>query len=109
MPATQRNRMNPPPEPPVTLGELGRKVDDLATTMKELAQRVDERPSWQDVRRIERGWEERLAGAVKQREIVTRSQEHRINDLQAWQTWAGRLFMGGVASSIIGAYFVLRP
>ena len=101
--------MTPPNEAPVTLGELGRKVDDLGATMKELALRVDERPSWQDVRRIERGWEERLAAAVKQREIVTRSQDHRINNLEAWQTWAGRLAGGTVFTGIVGAYFVLRP
>lgn len=98
-----------PPTDEVTLGEVARKVDDLAGKMDTLATSVADRPSWQDVRRIERAWEERLTSAVKQREIVTRSQEHRINDLQAWQTWAGRLFMGGIASSIIAAFFVIRP
>lgn len=98
-----------PPTDEITLGEVARKVDDLAGKMDALATNVADRPSWQDVRRIERGWEDRLIAAVKQREIVTRSQDHRITDLQAWQTWAGRLVGGGVISAIIGAYFVLKP
>lgn len=98
-----------PPTDEVTLGEVARKVDDLAGKLEAIATNVADRPSWQDVRRIERGWEERLTAAVKQREIVTRSQEHRINTLEAWQTWAGRLVMGGIVSAIIAAFFVIRP
>lgn len=98
-----------PPTDEVTLGEVARKVDDLAGKLEAIATNVADRPSWQDVRRIERSWEERLTAAVKQREIVTRSQEHRINTLEAWQTWAGRLVMGGIVSAIIAAFFVIRP
>lgn len=98
-----------PPTDEVTLGEVARKVDDLASKMDTLATAVADRPSWQDIRRMERTGDEKLAAAVKQHEIVTRSQDHRINTLEAWQQWAGRLVMGGIATSIIGAYFVLKP
>lgn len=93
----------------VTLGEVGRKVDDLARNVESLAANMAERPSWPDVRRIERGWEDRLTAAGKQNEIVARTHERQINTLVAWQTWAGRLVMGGVASAVIGAVFVFRP
>lgn len=89
--------MTPPNDDVMTLGEVGRKVDDLATTVKDMAKRVDDRPDWHDVRRIESHWNTKLTAA-----------ERRITLLESWQTWAGRLFMGGIVTSIIGAYFVIK-
>lgn len=98
-----------PPTDEITLGEVARKVDDLANKVDSLATTVADRPSWQDIRRVESAWQDKLTAAVKQREIVTRNADQRINTLEAWQTWAGRLFIGAVVTAIISAIFIVKP
>jgi hypothetical protein len=72
----------------VTTGELGRRLDRLETTITAalggIATKIDERPDWQDVRRIETAL------------IV------RISALEGWQTWALRLGAPGIVGALIG-------
>lgn len=91
-----------------TLAVVVSKLDGVIAQISDLSTKMEDRPTWQDVRRIERGWEERLTAAVKQREIVTRNADHRITNVEAWQTWAGRLFIGGVVTALISAFFLTR-
>lgn len=65
----------------VTTGELGRRLDRFENTITNalggFSTKLDDRPDWQDVRRIEANL------------------EGRIKKLEEWQTWALRL--GGPA------------
>lgn len=101
--------MSPIETDDVTLAVVVSKLEGITLQISDLSVKMDDRPTWQDVRRIERSWEERVSSAVKEREIVTRNQDRRINDLAAWQTWAGRLVMGTVGTAVIGAVFIFRP
>lgn len=79
----------------VTLGEVGRKVDSLAESVKGLASKVDERPNWQDLKRVEDVWQAKHDAQTKD-----------IAAMSSWQTWAGRLMLGGVATAILGVVLV---
>lgn len=75
----------------ITLGEVARKLDSLAGDVKDLAGKVDDRPSWRDIQRVENGL------------------MHRVKELEDWQKWAQRLAIGAIVSGIIAAYFIIKP
>jgi hypothetical protein len=84
-----------PVESDVSTGEIGRRLDRFETTvtgaLSDIAGKLDLRPDWADVRRIEKGLQE------------------RIQELEDWQKWAGRLIIGGVILAILGVVLVARP
>lgn len=84
-----------PNNEPVTLGEVARKIDAVVSSVDKLAARVDERPSWQDIKRVEDGW----------RATVTHAQG-RLEDLESWVTWAGRLVLGVILTAILALVIV---
>lgn len=78
----------------VTTGELGRRLEKFETTITgtlgTVLEKLDNRPDWADVRRIESRLEE------------------RIKRLEDWQTWAARLILGAVILAVLGAVLVTR-
>ena len=83
---------------PITLGEVARKVDSVASSVDTLSDRLSERPSWQDIKRVEDSWRDKVAGA-----------EQRVTDLEAWQTWAGRLVLGAILTAVLALVLVPWP
>lgn len=75
----------------VTLGEVSRKLDDLTEDVRILGTKVEDRPSWRDIQRVE-------TGLVR-----------RVQELEDWKTWAERLVLGVVLTGIIAAYFIIKP
>lgn len=78
----------------VTTGELGRRLEKFESTMTgtlgTVLDKLDNRPDWADVRRIEAGLSD------------------RIKKLEDWQAWAGRLIIGAVILAVLGAVLVTR-
>lgn len=76
------------PTDEITTGEVSRRLDDLSksidTGFKDLGEKVERRPVWEDVRRIEKA-------------LVT-----RIEKMESWSTWLGRLLLGGVLLALLG-------
>jgi len=87
----------PPAEAPadVTTGEIGRRLDKFETavtsTLADISGKLDVRPDWQDVRAIEKTLNE------------------KIQRLEEWQVWAGRLILGAVILAVLGEVLVARP
>jgi tetrahydromethanopterin S-methyltransferase subunit B len=70
----------------VTLGEVGRKVDNLAEQVSNLAQSVSAAPNWRDFQAL----------------------ETRVKDAEDWQKWFIRIVLGLVIAAIIGAVIVVK-
>lgn len=78
----------------VTTGELGRRLERFESTvtgtLSDISGKLDTRPDWADVRRIETGLSDRL------------------KKLEDWQTWAGRLILGAVILAVLGAVLITK-
>lgn len=89
----------------ITTGELGRRLDSFGTTIqdgfKELGKKIDDRPDWQDVRRIEAGITERLTAEVEARKVGQGIADRAIKALEDSQRWAVRLVVAAVAMGVI--------
>ena len=85
----------------ITTGEIGRRVDALATTvsngMAELRTAVEARPDWADVRRVEKGLLEKI-------EALTL----RVAKSESWGTWLGKT-VGGVVVLALLAVVIVKP
>jgi hypothetical protein len=80
----------------ISTGELGRRLDGLAGTvrdgMKELGDKVEARPDWADVRRVEKGLLDKLLAL-----------EQRLSRSESWGTWGGRLVLGILGAAAVGS------
>ena len=92
--------MAPPDE--VTLGEVYRGVLDMRGDIKALAAQVNERPDWQDVRRIENSMLEKVANEKAAREAALGTASRAIKALEDWNKWALRTVGGGVILAVVG-------
>lgn len=80
-----------PPTDEITTGEVSRSLATLTSTVtdgfKDLAEKVDRRPTWEDVRRIE-------AGLIE-----------RVKKLEGWNAWVvstfGLLIIGALVALIL--------
>lgn len=74
----------------LSTGELGRRMDALGASMtngfNELSRKVEDRPDWNDVKRVEKGLLDKI-------EALTL----RVAKSESWGTWGGRLVLGGLA------------
>lgn len=79
----------------LTTGELGRRMESLAETTKDgfrdLSAKVEARPDWADVRRVEKGLLDKI-------EALTL----RVARSESWGTWGGRLVLGLLGAAAIG-------
>lgn len=84
-----------PVDSDVSTGEIGRRLDRFESTvtgsLSDIASKLDARPDWQDVRRIEKGLLDRIA------------------TLEDWQKWAVRLILAAVILAVLGVVLVARP
>lgn len=87
-----------PNNEPVTLGEVARKLDTVVAAVDNVARRVEDRPSWEDIKRIEDSW----------RTFVALEQQ-RVTDLENWVTWAGRIVLGAILLAVLGVVLVGGP
>lgn len=101
--------MSPIETDDVTLAVVVSKLEGITLQISDLSVKMDDRPTWQDVNRIQTNWREQLEAAVKQRETETAAVVQRVSDLESWQMWAGRLVMGTMGTAAIGAVFIFRP
>lgn len=79
----------------MTTGEIGRRLVELTTAVKSLGEKVDKRPSWDDINRLEAA-----------RNKTDGDQDKDIQALQAAQAGAMRLVVTslvGVLLSLVGA------
>ncbi|QIN94483.1 hypothetical protein SEA_WHYTU_14 [Arthrobacter phage Whytu] len=94
-----------PPTDEITTGELGRRLDAFGTTIqdgfKELGKKIDDRPDWQDVRRIESGLVERIQAETKAREVAQRVADRAILALEDGRKWVSRSIIGAVGLGVI--------
>ena len=76
----------------VTVGELGRRFqkfeDNVTAKLDDVAGKLDNRPSWNDVR------------------DHTAPLRERIQKLEDWQTWAFRIVLGGVVLAVLALVLV---
>ena len=88
--------MTPAPvaESDVSTGELGRRLDRFEKTVTDalggISSKLDDRPDWVDVRKIEAGLKE------------------SIKRLEDWQAWAVRLVLGAVILAVLGGVVITR-
>lgn len=94
-----------PPVDEITTGELGRRLDAFGTTIqdgfRELSKKIDDRPDWQDVRRIESGLVERITAESEARKVAQGIADRAILALEDGQKWATRLILGAVGLGVI--------
>ena len=92
----------PPPSDEITTGELGRRLDAFGTgiteSLKDLAKKIDDRPDWQDVRRIEAGLVERVLNEKSTREAERLVADKAIKGLEEWNKYAVRSMLGLIAA-----------
>jgi hypothetical protein len=93
---------------PITIGEIGRNVARLTTSVDSLNTRIGQYPQWADVNRVEAGLKAELNSAVNERKLVVDQHAQRIASLEAWQTWVIRITLGLIITGIIGAIFVIK-
>ena len=93
----------------VTLGEIGRNVAKLTSSMEKLSEKVEQYPKWADVQRIEAQLRGELTAAVEQRKTEYRNLAQDVAELAAWKTWALRTIMALVIAAVIGAILVVKP
>ncbi|QOP64227.1 hypothetical protein SEA_YAVRU_14 [Arthrobacter phage Yavru] len=94
-----------PPVDEITTGELGRRLDSFGTTLqdgfRELGKKIDDRPDWQDVRRIEAGLVERIASESEARKIAQGVADRAILALEDGRKWVSRSIIGAVGLGVI--------
>lgn len=92
-----------------TLAVVISKLDGVTDQIRELSTKMEDRPTWQDVRDIEKNWDKAMAAHVLHSDTVSAALAANIARLESWQTWAGRITLGSVATAVISAVFVLSP
>lgn len=101
------------PAEEVTLGEVYRLLGDVRGDFKALAAKVEERPDWQDVRRIENNLLEKqgametallekIANEKATREAALATSSRAIKALEDWNKWALRTTGGAVIVAVAG-------
>lgn len=107
---------SPTPRPDeVTTGELGRRMNDMRTDVRELAAKVDQLVTRTDLQSASLAWqsaldgterrlEQKVDGAVKTIDEHQKAQDAAIAELADWQTWAMRVVLGLVAAAVIGGF-----
>lgn len=98
-----------PPSEDVTLGELNRKLDSLATSVQKLTDKMDDYPKWSDIKRIETQIKDNIQAAIEQRETIIGALTRRVSELESGQTWAVRIALGVVIAGIVAAFFIFKP
>lgn len=83
-----------PHNAPMTAGEIARSLLRIEKSMDGFGQKLDNRPSWEDVRRIEHGLDDKITN-------IETHLARRVGGLESWQTWAQRLVLGLVAAAVI--------
>ncbi|WP_104087257.1 hypothetical protein [Arthrobacter sp. GMC3] len=102
--------MTPPVETEeVTLAVVVSKLEGITGQISDLSKKMDDRPTWQDVRNIEKGIEAKITAQVALRTAVTGALAADVTRLESWQQWAGRLVMGAIGTGVLAAVFVVRP
>lgn len=86
----------------VTLGEVYRGVLDMRGDVKALAAQLNERPDWQDVRRIENNMLEKVNVEKAAREVAVATASRAIKALEDWNKWALRTTGGAVIVATAG-------
>lgn len=85
------------------------KLNGVIVQLGDMSKKMDDRPTWPDVRAIEKNLEKTIEAQVAHRETVTAGLSADVSRLDSWQTWAGRLVGGAVVTTVIGAFFILNP
>lgn len=101
----------PPPSDEITTGELGRRLDQFGGTiteaLKDLAKKIDDRPDWQDVRRIEAALVERVLNEKAAREAERLVADKAISGLEEWNRYAVR-WCAGIGATLVTAWLVAQ-
>lgn len=94
----------------VSTGELGRRLETLTSTLttglETLAEKVDARPTWADVARVERGLEAKLAAQDAASKAKDVSQDVAISKLEGWGSWGTKIAGGMVMAAVLGGAMV---
>lgn len=109
----------PETEVRVTLGEIARGVEKASNSVdaargeiQVLRQEVNARPDWEDVKRVERGLETKIAAAatpleakITALETATKTkdtlQDMSISKLEGWGNWATKAVGGLVIAAVL--------
>lgn len=89
------------PAEDVTLGEVYRLVGDVRSDFQRLAGKVEERPDWQDIRRIENALLKDVADERAHREAALGTASRAIKALEDWNKWVLRTVGGAVMVSAV--------
>lgn len=92
----------------VTLGELNRTLNRVATTVDEMRKEVTEYPKWPDIKRIEQQQDAARNAVVKLANEQHKAMESRIEVLESWQTWAGRSILGALIAGAVALLYVFN-
>lgn len=92
------------PDQEVTLGEVARSLQELRQDVREIRGVVAERD---DLHTVTESWKAALSAHERHAETRIATIESDVQELRAWQTWAGRLVLGAVVLAIITALLSL--
>lgn len=94
------------PSDEITTGELGRRLDAFGTTIsdgfKDLGKKIDDRPDWQDVRRIEAALIERVLVERGARDAERLVADKAISGLEEWNRYAVRIVLSALGTGVVG-------
>jgi len=88
----------------VTLGELARRLDSMHTDVKEMRSSIVDH---NDLTSVANSWTMLLAAHESKVDLQMQQVQTRIEQLEAWSTWAVRIVLGLVMSAVVG--LVLLP
>ena len=83
----------------VTLGELARRLDSMHTDVKEMRSSIVDH---NDLTSVANSWTMLLAAHESKVDLQMQQVQAKVNALEAWNTWAMRIVLGLVLTSVVG-------
>lgn len=90
-----------PDTEPLAPGEIARGLTAIRLDIQQLGTKVEQRPDWNDVQRIERGLQDKVDAETKIRELERAIADKAIKALEEWNLWAVRIIIGTILTGVL--------
>jgi hypothetical protein len=90
-----------PDSEPLAPGEIARGLTAIRLDIQQLGAKVEQRPDWNDVQRIERGLQDKVDAETKIRELERVVADKAIKALEDWNLWAVRIIVGTILTGVL--------
>jgi hypothetical protein len=90
-----------PDTEPLAPGEIARGLAAIRLDIKDLGTKVEARPDWMDVNRIESGLKDRIEAEATIRKLQREAADKAIKALEDWNLWAVRIIVGTILTGIL--------